>query len=171
MNYLVENIPHIRNLKILKIHHSSITDDVSFDLWCTLLSYKPLEEIHLLYCGVGDKTAIQIANKLSSESYNNLTRLDFTDNQIGESGGEALGKALLTSSCKLTYLNLKLNPLRDEGTHHIASALKENNRLIHLNLSGCLFGPLTFVVFGESLKKNRILQKLYLSNNFIDEVT
>ena len=54
----------------------------------------------------------------------NLTRLDLTDNQIGDEGMKAFSTSITSGALgKLTYLNLGSNQIGDEGIKAFSAAI------------------------------------------------
>jgi hypothetical protein len=71
--------------------------------------------------------------------FNNLKELNLSHNWIGDEGAEEMAEALKSTNCKLEYLDLNANDIRNSGAKSIANVLesgKFNNikKLLFLNL-------------------------------------
>ena len=96
-----------------------------------------------------------------------LHTLRLTRNRIRYSGSCSLAYALLRKS-SLTSLVLDHNPIGDLGSQHIASALRSNTNLRHLDLAYSTVSPMGAFVFKNVLSYyNTTLVELNLSGNHI----
>ncbi|KZC15071.1 T-complex-associated testis-expressed protein 1 [Dufourea novaeangliae] len=91
-------------------------------------------EIDFSHCKLADKGAFAIGEFLSMH---NLQVLRLVNNDIGPRGVAGLVHGLLKKEPELRHLDLRLNPLLDEGVMHLCAYLLRTDRLEILNLSGC----------------------------------
>jgi hypothetical protein len=85
-------------------------------------------------------------------------------NRISGRDAALLGDALAGND-GLTFLSLAFNALEDSGAQQIAAALKFNDILEHLDVSGNNVGPKAAVVFSHALRENTNLRALVLDTN------
>ncbi|AIK95649.1 hypothetical protein [Candidatus Odyssella acanthamoebae] len=93
------------------------------------------------------------------------------DNQIGDTGGTALGEALKTNTT-LTFLDLGnkdwgKNKIGNRGGTALGEALKINTTLTYLDLGDNKISNSGVVALGEALKTNTTLTSLDLYGNYI----
>uniref|UniRef100_A0A6B2L6J7 Uncharacterized protein n=1 Tax=Arcella intermedia TaxID=1963864 RepID=A0A6B2L6J7_9EUKA len=76
---------------------------------------------------------------------------------------------LIGTTHSLKILHLRENYITDAGLSDISSGLECNSSIMQLNLEYNSFGPLGIKTLVESLKKNKTLMKIYLSENKIQD--
>jgi Ran GTPase-activating protein (RanGAP) involved in mRNA processing and transport len=113
-----------------------------------------------------EKSVLLLAESLKSN--NSLTHLFLQGNDMGDTGGSAIGE-VLKSNNSLTMVDLKWNQLGDSGAAAIAEALKINNSLLALNLSNNKIEDSGGASIGEALKINNSLTALDLKWNKIGD--
>ena len=98
-----------------------------------------------------------------------MTHLILGGNDIGDSGVEALARALQSPATQLSCLNLEEGHLITSlGVEALARALQTNRSLTHLNLAGSIrFYSATALV--RALQSNRTLTHLDLSSNYASD--
>ena len=72
---------------------------------------------------LGDEGTITICKALSESKVNKLQELDLSKNNIGSTGGEALGGMLLVHG-SMTSLNVRLNTLGNDGKAALRKAVE-----------------------------------------------
>ncbi|XP_048509429.1 dynein regulatory complex subunit 5 [Athalia rosae] len=93
-------------------------------------------EMDLSHCKLGDAGAQAIGEYLTMNK--RLRILHLANNYIGASGVQGIVYGLLQESATpLRSLNLRLNPITDEGGAHICALLLRHQTLENLNVSGC----------------------------------
>ncbi|KAG0204571.1 hypothetical protein BGX28_003542 [Mortierella sp. GBA30] len=95
-----------------------------------------------------------------------LTTLNLQLNSIGDSGAQAISKALKSNST-LTTLNLRYNSVGEDGAHALSEALKTNSTLSTLDLESNSIGDKGAYALSEALKANSTLTTLNLGSNSI----
>ncbi|XP_050446772.1 dynein regulatory complex subunit 5-like [Cataglyphis hispanica] len=98
-----------------------------------------IEELDVSHCKLMDTGAHAVGEFLSM--HRKLKTLHLTNNNIGPSGVAGIVFGILKgTSTALKNLNLRLNPLQDEGANHVCALLVRNKTLETLNISGCELG-------------------------------
>ncbi|XP_030761954.1 dynein regulatory complex subunit 5-like isoform X2 [Sitophilus oryzae] len=92
----------LKNLKIVRIHRSSLEFKHCQALMQGLIKHKFIEELDLSNCDVGDAGALCIAQYLMDGC--SLKTLILANNQIGQIGSEGLGFAILNDNCDTLYV-------------------------------------------------------------------
>lgn len=98
-----------------------------------------------------------------------LEKLYLTNNFIGALGGHGIGFALTQETCcPLQVLDLRLNPLRHDGTMKILTAIVRQNTINvkELSLAACLFEEETSLRVAQMLGLNQSIERLDISNNW-----
>jgi Ca2+-binding EF-hand superfamily protein len=103
----------------------------------------------------------------------NLHELDMSNNLLGNeesipgsrTGGAALADFLVTPGCKLNYLKLAWNGIRQETAKYFAYALGKNTTLTYIDLSYNGLGFEAGEILGDSIIDNKTLKTLILDNN------
>ncbi|XP_044004505.1 dynein regulatory complex subunit 5 isoform X2 [Aphidius gifuensis] len=122
-----------------------------------------IQVLDLSHCKLGDTGAHAIGEFL--RIHKRIKELHLVNNGIGPNGLAGIVHGLLQdSSAPLKYLNLRLNPLRDEGGVHICALLLRISSLEKLNVSGCCFNTETGLGLAEVLSSG-FMKILYLSLN------
>ncbi|XP_011862979.1 PREDICTED: T-complex-associated testis-expressed protein 1-like [Vollenhovia emeryi] len=105
-----------------------------------MVSNDNIEELDLSHCKLTDTGAHAVGEFLSM--HRRLRTLHLANNNIGPDGVAGIVHGLMkASSTALKNLDLRLNPLENEGTNHICALLVRNKTLETLNISGCELGP------------------------------
>ncbi|GAB1866311.1 T-complex-associated testis-expressed protein 1 [Camponotus japonicus] len=98
-----------------------------------------IEELDVSHCKLMDTGAHAVGEFLSM--HRKLKTLHLTNNSIGPIGVAGIVHGILkASSTALKNLDLRLNPLQDEGADHVCALLVRNKTLEILNISGCELG-------------------------------
>jgi len=93
----------------------SSSDDAAF-----IVLYVQIEELDLSYCKLADTGAHAVGAFLSM--HQNLRTLHLVNNNIGPSGVAGIIHGILTAeSSALKNLNVRLNPLLEEGANYICA--------------------------------------------------
>ncbi|XP_019697743.2 dynein regulatory complex subunit 5 [Harpegnathos saltator] len=95
-----------------------------------------IEELDLSHCKLMDTGAHAVGEFLSI--HQKLKTLHLANNNIGSTGLAGIIHGILKrKSSSLKNLDLRLNPLQDEGANHVCALLIRNESLEILNISGC----------------------------------
>ena len=128
----------------------------------TLRHSNCLKALDISHCGIDDQGMKSLASAL--EMNGSLEWLNLSENHsVTDIGLMALGESLKRNG-ELKTLNVSLCGIGDQGMKLLASALEMNGSLEELNLIGnhSVTGS-GVMALGESLKRNRVLQKLSIS--------
>ncbi|XP_061602847.1 dynein regulatory complex subunit 5 [Cololabis saira] len=155
-----------KTLKLFRLYQSHVDDTKCELLVKHLLDHPSLRELDFSHNQIGDSGAKAISKLLPRSK---LETLKMWNNQIGSSGAKAIARALSKSSTLLS-LNLRLNRVMDEGGLALGKALLTNTSLCHLDLGGNNVTGLTAFALSEVLVENKTLRKLNLSCNVLGEV-
>ncbi|KAJ8976667.1 hypothetical protein NQ317_004685 [Molorchus minor] len=156
------------NLTILRINRTVLEYKNCQALMQGLIFNQTLTELDLSNCQIDDEGALCVAKLLGSHP--TLKILNLSNNCIKQLGAEGIGFTLLQESCaQLDVLNLRLNPLGNEGTLGIMRALVRCDIPKEVSMSGVLFDDDTPMKVGKMIKINKGLKKLDLSNNWFGE--
>ena len=98
-----------------------------------------------------------------------LRRLSLTYCNVGPEGGEALKAVIAFPASALSRLDLRGNEIGGVGFKAIASALRRNKALTHLDVSDNRIGPdvEALTTFAHSMKYNQKLSCIKLEHNLI----
>ncbi|KYN01070.1 T-complex-associated testis-expressed protein 1 [Cyphomyrmex costatus] len=134
-----------------------------------MVSNDNIEELDLSHCKLMDNGAHAVGEFLSM--HRKLSSLYLTNNNIGPNGVAGIVHGLIkASSTALKHLDLRLNPLQNEGANHICALLIRNKTLETLNISGCELGPEDGIALADVLASGCVeLEALSLdvsNNNF-----
>ena len=113
---------------------------------------------------IDNKEIDQLSQALSVNT--ELTHLNLSGNEIGESGAQLLSEALSVNT-KLTHLNLSGNQIGKSGAQLLSKALSVNTELTHLNLSGNQIGKSGAQFLSDALFCNTTLTHLNLDDNLV----
>ncbi|XP_026470613.1 dynein regulatory complex subunit 5-like [Ctenocephalides felis] len=120
--WLGRGIKQIPNLRILCIHRSFLGDKEIQPLLQELATYAPLEELDFSYCRIGNQGGLMIGKLLSMHP--TLKILKLPCNCIGDLGARGIAYGLMQEgSAPLKYLDMRLNPLKEEGITSLLSGL------------------------------------------------
>ncbi|KAM0732060.1 Dynein regulatory complex subunit 5 [Formica fusca] len=132
-----------------------------------MVSNDNIEELDVSHCKLMDTGAHAVGEFLSM--HRKLRTLHLTNNNIGPNGMAGIVHGILkASSTALKNLNLRLNPLQDQGGDHVCALLVRNKILETLNISGCELGSETGIALAGVLSSGYVQLKtlsLDVSNN------
>ena len=105
-------------------------------------------------------------NQLTKVLQNNihLTKLDLSDNELTDLGGNYLA-VMLKNNSTLIDLNLYNTLISDDGVKNISESLKQNRTLTNLNLSNNRISDVGMKYLADCIKVNDILSTINLQNN------
>ncbi|CAD1474237.1 unnamed protein product, partial [Heterotrigona itama] len=87
-----------------------------------MLENDSIEEMDFSHCKLADKGAQAVGEFLCQKKKKNIKTLHLANNEIGAEGVAGIVYALLkTEDATLQHLNLKLNPLLDDGAFHMCA--------------------------------------------------
>lgn len=95
----------------------------------------------------------------------NLTTLDFSNNNLGDDGVASFTRAIAGQKSNITSLQLSGNAISDTGAAAVAELIKANTAITHVNLSNNKIGNEGAAAIANALKANTHIQELDLSNN------
>ncbi|XP_072892029.1 ribonuclease inhibitor-like [Hemitrygon akajei] len=122
-----------------------------------------IQKLWLRKVGLTDSGAEDLASALSTNP--SLTKLDLSDNKLGDSGVKLVSAALRNPECKIQKLWLWKVGLTDSGAEDLASALSTNPSLTVLDLSLNKLGDPGVKLVSAALRNPECkIQKLWLDN-------
>lgn len=131
-------IAKAENLRLLRIHHSSLDDAKLGSLLAAMRANVSLEALAFPHCRLSDEGAASLAKFL--EGRPKLRKLDVSNNFVGSVGVQALAFVLTQENgCSLMELNLSLNGFGDSGAKFLLSALQRKApalRSLNISCSG-----------------------------------
>ncbi|XP_024868822.1 dynein regulatory complex subunit 5-like [Temnothorax curvispinosus] len=105
-----------------------------------MVSNNNIEELDLSHCKLMDTGVHAVGEFLSM--HQKLRTLHLANNNIGPIGVAGIVHGLMkANTTALKDLDLRLNPIQNEGANHICALLVRNKTLETLNISGCELGP------------------------------
>ncbi|XP_011502625.1 PREDICTED: T-complex-associated testis-expressed protein 1 [Ceratosolen solmsi marchali] len=118
------------------------TDD---SLWLNIiLSFIQIREIDFSHCKLENQGALAVSAFLIQRNTNSeLMSLSLSNNKIGSEGLAGIVHGLILSDTNfmgIRRLDLKFNPIGDEGADHLAALLLRYAKLEYLNISCCGIG-------------------------------
>jgi Leucine-rich repeat (LRR) protein len=124
-----------------------------------------LLKIDLSYCALEDHGVSTLARNLGSRN-TTLQKLKLGRNEITSAGVGVILDTVEQSCHHITDLDLKLNPIGDEGASLLARSLRNNTlpNLTRLSLEECEIGDDGFIALVSALEQNTSL--LHLDLNF-----
>ncbi|KYQ55518.1 T-complex-associated testis-expressed protein 1 [Trachymyrmex zeteki] len=132
-----------------------------------MISNDNIEELDLSHCKLMDNGAHAVGEFLSM--HRKLKILHLANNNIGPNGVAGIVHGLIkASSTTLKHLDLRLNPLQNEGANHICALLVRNKTLETLNISGCELSPEDGIALADVLSSGCVeleVLSLDVSNN------
>ncbi|KAM4522018.1 dynein regulatory complex subunit 5 [Odontesthes bonariensis] len=163
---LAKALKSCKTLKLLRLHQSHVDDKKCRLLVKHLLDHPSLRQLDFSHNQIGDSGARAIGKLLTRS---NLEVLNMCDNRISAPGAKAIAHALSKNS-PLLSLNLRLNRVMDEGAQAIGKALLSNTTLSHLHLGGNYVTWLTAFALSKVLAENKTMRSINLSCNKLGEV-
>ncbi|XP_076294599.1 dynein regulatory complex subunit 5 [Lasioglossum baleicum] len=131
-----------------------------------LVGNQNITEIDFSHCKLGDKGSFAVGEFLATH---NAKVMRLVNNEIGPKGVSGLVHGILKKRLPpvLEHLDMRLNPLRDEGAMHLCAYLLRTDSLEILNVSGCGIEAAGAAAFVEVLTSECNLKtlSLNLSNN------
>jgi len=116
-----------------------------------------IKELSLNGSGIDDSDAIRLAEALMKFKNNNsLISIDLSNNRIGSTGAQALGR-MLRSNVSLLDLDLRNNTIGPRGAIALGKALETNFTLTTIYLSYNHIGDVGAQAFLESMAYNATL--------------
>mmetsp|Transcript_23697 Transcript_23697/g.32911 ORF Transcript_23697/g.32911 Transcript_23697/m.32911 type:complete len:867 (+) Transcript_23697:41-2641(+) len=122
-----------------------------------------LATLKISRCQIDDAGARTLARGL--EQAPTLNWLDIGWNEIGSKGAQALANVLRGVDARLSVLDLRGNPLDDQGVVHICRAMCQNSKLKSLNISQTGFGHEGALAVCEMVSKNKGMKCLKMNRN------
>ncbi|KMQ96319.1 T-complex-associated testis-expressed protein 1 [Lasius niger] len=133
---LGEGIKASSKLKKFSLTRSNLDQPRIAAILQGMASNDNIEELDVSHCKLMDTGAHAVGEFLSM--HRKLRTLNLTNNNIGPIGVAGIVHGILkASSTALKNLDLRLNPLQDEGADHVCALLVRNKTLETLNISGC----------------------------------
>lgn len=161
---VLQDLFQIKSLKHLCLRFRG--DTAATELAKHLPSASFLESLDLRGNHIGDIGAQALANALQDST---IVHVNLGYNRIGDKGLVALSQAVKLDSCALQGLNLSCNVFGQEGTNHLALALKTNQSLQELSLFCNAIPHASCVELASCLEKhNFTLQHLKLGGTLTD---
>jgi Ran GTPase-activating protein (RanGAP) involved in mRNA processing and transport len=129
-------------------------------------SNSSLLEINLSCCALGDGSISTLAQNIGSRNVT-LQKLTLDDNSVTPTGVGVLLETMEQNSHPITDLDLKHNPIGDEGASLLARSLGNNAlpTLTRLSLYGCGICNDGFITLMSALEQNTSLLHLDLRHN------
>ena len=141
---------------------------VGYFLSCVCLTTNSDFIAKLGNCSLDEYRVSFLVKELSSCSLKPLLTLDLRNDNLSN-GVVHISEILIHSNCFKT-LNISDCDIDDQGMKSLASALEMNGSLEELNLRGNVaITGIGLMALGESLKRNRILKTLNISECCIDD--
>jgi hypothetical protein len=123
-------------------------------------SNSTLLKLDLSRCALRDEDVSTLARNLGSRN-TTLHKLRLAGNAITSTGFDVLLETTEQNSHHITDLDLRSNPIGNEGARLLVSALERNTSLLHLDLRACDgFSEWTFLALAESLPEIKLLQRV-----------
>jgi len=137
-------------LKKFVLGHNQIDEGEDFDRLCEIVKHhQSIETVHLVACKGGELCGFDMLRSIINAGSNKLKDIDFSDNAISTGGSTFISDFLGTNPI-LRNLELRGSQLNDDDATSIASALKCNTNLTHLDLDE---NPMITYVGWEALQK------------------
>lgn len=150
-------------LSVLNISGTSIGDEGLECLFKGIENCKSLLELNISCNGIGWEKIDGLGVAISKSG---LTKLDISNNKLGNDGADGICQMLMghdMNSCALEILDVSENEISTKGASRIFYALTNNNMLRSLDLSMNMFGSGLSDNFAMFLIENSGLKKLSLS--------
>jgi len=169
---LINACSRIPGLRELNLSRNKIDSKASAALAAYLSSPKcPLYRLVLDASDVDDGECASFVECLETNLH--LREVDLSNNLLGSeesipgarTGGAALADYLVSKGCRLKYLKLAWNGIRQTTAMTFGRALGKNTTLTFLDLSYNGLGSAAGEIIGDSIIDNKTLQTLILDNN------
>ena len=133
-------------------------------------------KVNLLHCGIDDHSFCLMMDELSKHAeacpagaLHGVTKLDVSDNKIGDNGIAHIATALQTNTT-ITELNISRCSMSGEGVKSLARAIAVNRSLQELNISHSKIGDSGIAHIATALHTNITMICLVISHcNMSDE--
>ncbi|XP_018331268.1 dynein regulatory complex subunit 5-like, partial [Agrilus planipennis] len=133
----------------------------------SLMKNKNLKSLDFSHCEIADEGALTICKLI--KKHPTLNKIVLTNNNIGCAGAKYFAILLCQDDCRLSYLDLKLNRIGEEGGKLITEALVKGGHLLReLCLAACCLRKSNWSI-GKMIAKNNVLQSLDISSNRMGE--
>ncbi|XP_063978515.1 dynein regulatory complex subunit 5-like [Diachasmimorpha longicaudata] len=164
---LGNGIKEVKNLQKITITRSNLDQPRAAALLQGIVVNNNIQVLDFSHCKLGDTGAHAIGEFL--KIHRSLRELNLTNNDIKGAGVAGIVHGLIQgSSTPLRHLDLRLNPLRDDGGIHIAALILRARNLENLNVSGCCFKTETGMALAEVIASGYtkiFFLKIDVSNN------
>ncbi|XP_038654841.1 dynein regulatory complex subunit 5 [Scyliorhinus canicula] len=157
---LAKAIQSCKTLKVLRLPRNRIDDEKLRVLVKYMLNHPSLKELDLSHNMIMDNGAKVVAKLLHKT---NLEKVNLCNNRISAYGAKAISYKVRRFST-LKSINFRLNQIGDEGGEVLGRALVKSS-VEDINLSSNELTEPVAVVFSELLIKNRNLKSIDLSCN------
>jgi Ran GTPase-activating protein (RanGAP) involved in mRNA processing and transport len=159
------------NLRILDISSNRIGASSMQKFANLLIEDRRIEGFYVGRNELGPEGAFHLGNVLK-HNYT-LRDLRLEGNEIGDAGALLIAEGLTeneisANNTTLERLDLGWNGIERDGATGLAEALRENNKLTHVNLTGNRIGSEGAQALAEALPYNLTLHELILTNNHIE---
>ncbi len=149
------------SVHVLKLNNNSLKDHGAKTLSTLLAAARCLDELDVSGNQIGDEGATALATLFSAK--NPLKRLNIEANKVSDKGITALATALRNVS--LPALKFAKNDIGDAGVAAIASLIKSNSTILHVDLANNSITDAGLQVLCEVLKSNTSVLTLNVSRN------
>jgi Ran GTPase-activating protein (RanGAP) involved in mRNA processing and transport len=103
-------------------------------------SNRVLSTLNLCDNGLVPPSISAIAGSIADNTSSALTSVNFSINDVGDEGAAVVARALTTSTCHLTSLDLGRSSIGSKGADALVDALRVNHKLCSLTLTGNSLG-------------------------------
>ena len=178
---MIEVVKALRSLSRLTyfdISYNNITDEAAIKLASALTANPSLEYLNLSNCGLSELSSSTVFTNAFNKAISFLRVLDISYNKLIESSVDEIVSIIISnpllqhlnvancelselqiiSLCKalqgtslLTFLDINHNEVTREAANELATVLKNNKLLQHLNFSACNFQEDTLMLVADSL--------------------
>ena len=174
--------PRMASLRDLNLRGNSIDDDCARVLVRGLAACQHLRSLSLACNGIGDDgldvliqglpASVDALNLWGNEV--TLARrllllrfktLHLTDNAISSGGARVIAESLVNPECRLEELHLYCTNIGDEGAAILASSLRNNQRLVMMDLYGCTVMETGWNAFSPILCDTSSINATFMSNH------
>ena len=154
---------NISHLTKINISHNAIGEQATDDIGNFLSKNTELKELDLSY---NNLCAASISNICTKLNISHLTKINISNNAIGEQAAGDIGN-FLSKNTELKELDLSYNNLYAAGISNICTKLNISH-LTKINISNNAIGEQAADDIGNFLSKNTELKELDLSHNNLD---